>query len=44
MSDEAENKKKSEEEKKKYEVLFQKDKEMTEFIDNYDKSRNEDIE
>ena len=40
LGEDSENKKKGEEEKKKYEVLFQKDKEMTEFIDSYDKTRN----
>lgn len=35
LQDSNENQKKSEEEKKKYEVLFQKDKEMTDFINSY---------
>ena len=43
LGEDSENKKKGEEEKKKYEVLFQKDKEMTEFIDSYDKTRNQVI-
>lgn len=44
MANEESNPNQAENEKKKYEVLFQKDKEMTDFIENYDKNRNQLID
>ena len=39
MSSENEENKNSEQEKQKYEILYQRDKEMTEFIDNFESLR-----
>jgi len=44
LDNENEDKKNKEEEKKKYEILYQKDKEMSEFIDSYDTQRNQNNE
>lgn len=38
------DKKTEEEDKKKYEILYQKDKEMDEFINSFEKTREKDIE
>ncbi|KRX09335.1 hypothetical protein PPERSA_09219 [Pseudocohnilembus persalinus] len=44
LSNESNSQQNSEEQKKKYEAIFEKDKEFTQFFDSYDQLRNKELE